>query len=97
MLLNIPGCHTRDQVRDPQNRLCHTIGIPMIAASIPVGMTIVGLPLAAGMFTVGWGLQFVGHAFEGKKPTFVDDKRGLIAGLMWWASEVGVDVFEESV
>ena len=47
--------------------------------------TVVGLPLAAGLFTVGWTFQFVGHVFEGKKPSFVEDKRALVVGLMWWA------------
>lgn len=76
------------------NQACHTVGVPLIAASIPVGATIVGLPLAAAMFTVGWGFQFVGHAFEGKKPSFVDDKRQLLVGLMWWSQKVGLRVVE---
>ncbi|MGH7272108.1 MAG: hypothetical protein ACREJ3_16885, partial [Polyangiaceae bacterium] len=38
---------------DPRNQACHSIGIPLIAASFPVGATVVGLPLAAGMFTTG--------------------------------------------
>ena len=46
------------------NQACHSVGIPLIAGSIPVAMSIVGIPLAAAMFTVGWGFQFVGHAFE---------------------------------
>ena len=67
----------REDHQHPINQACHTIGIPLIAASIPVGATIVGLPLAAAMFTTGWGFQFVGHAFEGKKPSFVEDRRSL--------------------
>ena len=74
---------------DPRNQACHRIGIPLIAASFPVGATIVGLPLAASMFTVGWTFQFIGHAFEGKKPSFVDDRRNLIVGLLWWAKKMG--------
>ena len=73
--------------QDRINQACHTVGIPLIAASIPVGATIVGLPLAAGMFSVGWGFQFVGHAFEGKKPSFLNDKRSLVVGLLWWAEK----------
>ena len=68
--------------QDPRNQFCHTIGIPLIAASLPVGATIVGLPLAVPMFTVGWGFQFVGHYFEGKKPSFVDDRRQLLVGVL---------------
>lgn len=72
------------------NQVCHTVGIPLIAGSIPVGLSIVGLPLAAAMFTVGWTFQFVGHAFEGKKPSFVSDKRQLLVGLMWWTKKMGL-------
>jgi uncharacterized membrane protein YGL010W len=78
--------------QDPRNQLCHSIGIPMIMASFPVGATILGLPLAAGLFTVGWGFQFVGHAFEGKKPSFVEDKRSFLVGAMWWSQKVGLDL-----
>ena len=76
-----------DDHSDPRNQACHKVGIPLIAASFPVGATVLGLPLAAGMFTVGWGFQFVGHAFEGKKPSFVSDKRSLVVGLLWWAEK----------
>lgn len=86
----------RDDHQDPRNQLCHRIGIPMIAASFPVGMTIVGLPLAAGLFTVGWGFQFAGHYFEGKPPSFVSDKRSLVIGLLWWSQKVGLNLIEES-
>ncbi|MCE9578369.1 MAG: DUF962 domain-containing protein [Deltaproteobacteria bacterium] len=74
----------------PVNQACHSIGIPLIAASLPIGATLIGLPLAIPMFTVGWTFQFVGHAFEGKKPSFVDDKRQLLTGLMWWTQKVGL-------
>jgi uncharacterized membrane protein YGL010W len=81
-----------EQHADPRNQACHKIGIPMIAASFPVGATIVGLPLAATMFTVGWGFQFVGHYYEGKPPAFVDDKRNFIVGLLWWLKKTGANI-----
>ena len=81
-----------EQHADPRNQACHTIGIPLIAASIPIGATIVGLPLAASMFTVGWGFQFLGHYFEGKPPALVADKRQTVMGLIWWLKKVGVEV-----
>ncbi len=77
---------------DPRNQACHRVGIPLIAASIPVGVTIIGLPLAAMMFTTGWAFQFAGHAFEGKKPSFVNDRRNLVVGLLWWLKKSGVPV-----
>jgi uncharacterized membrane protein YGL010W len=82
--------------QDPRNQKLHQIGIPLIAGSIPVGATLVGLPLAAAMFTVGWGFQFAGHAFEGKKPSFVDDKRSLVIGLLWCLEKYGIRVYEEA-
>jgi uncharacterized membrane protein YGL010W len=78
--------------QDPRNQACHRVGIPLIAASLPIGATVVGLPLAAAMFTTGWAFQFVGHAFEGKKPSFVDDRRNLVVGLLWWLKKSGVRV-----
>ena len=78
----------------PTNVACHNVGIPLIAGSIPVAATIVGLPVAAVMFTVGWGFQFTGHYFEGKKPSFVDDKRALLIGLLWWMQKMGYPVQE---
>jgi len=78
--------------QDPRNQACHKVGIPLIAASLPVGITVVGLPLAATMFSVGWTFQFVGHVFEGKKPSFVGDKRYLIVGLLWWLKKNGVAI-----
>ena len=83
--------------QDPRNQLCHRVGIPLIAASFPVGATVVGLPLAIGMFSVGWAFQFVGHVFEGKPPSFVSDKRNLIVGLLWWAKKSGVSVEMEQL
>lgn len=47
------------------NRFCHTLGIPMIAASVPLAVVspfVSGLwKLPAALFTVGWGFQFAGQ------------------------------------
>lgn len=76
----------------PVNRLCHTIGIPLIALSVPlfaVAPFVRGFwPVPAGMFVVGWVFQFVGHAFEGKPPEFFRDWRFLFVGLRWWVAKV---------
>ena len=80
--------------RDPRNQACHRIGIPMILASLPIGATLVGLPLAAGLFTVGWGFQFLGHYFEGNDPAFFSDKRSLVIGALWWAQKQGLELVE---
>src|SRR5438477_11592281 len=77
----------KDDHQHPMNKACHAVGIPLIAASLPVGATVIGLPLAAGMFGVGWAFQFAGHAFERKKPSFLSDRRSLVVGLLWWAEK----------
>ncbi|HZO12399.1 MAG TPA: DUF962 domain-containing protein [Polyangiaceae bacterium] len=85
----------REDHQHPINQACHTIGIPLIAASLPIGATVVGLPLAAAMFTTGWTFQFVGHAFEGKKPSFLNDRRSIVVGLLWWSRKIGLDLIRE--
>jgi len=73
----------------PMNRLTHLVGIPMIVASLPL---LVKRPrLGLGLFTAGWGLQFAGHWFEAKPPSFVSrDWRYLAIGPMWIANEWAV-------
>ena len=76
----------------PVNRLCHTIGIPLIAGSVLIliasifvdGLWRIGLAL----FVLGWILQFIGHYVEGKPPEFLRDWRFLFVGLRWWVAKV---------
>lgn len=76
----------------PVNRLFHTLGIPLIAASLVVfgaALFVDHLWWAAlTMFVVGWIFQFVGHAFEGKPPEFFRDWRFLFVGLRWWSAKI---------
>jgi len=78
--------------RHAVNRLCHTAGIPMIAISLPalvVAFFVDGLWIwALALFVLGWALQFVGHAFEGKPPEFFKDWRFLFVGLRWWLARI---------
>jgi uncharacterized membrane protein YGL010W len=78
--------------RHPLNRLCHTLGIPMIAVSLPLfvaALFVGGLwPVPVVLFVVGWVLQFVGHAVEGKPPEFFKDWRFLFVGLSWWFAKI---------
>jgi uncharacterized membrane protein YGL010W len=78
--------------QNPVNRLCHTIGIPLIAASIPlalVSLLVSGLwVLPVALFAIGWILQFIGHWFEGKPPEFFSDWRFLLVGLRWWFAKL---------
>ena len=74
--------------RNPVNRWCHTLGIPLIVLSLLLAPVAFWLPRlgwpAAGLFLSGWVLQFVGHAFEGKPPEFFRDWRFLFVGVRWW-------------
>jgi len=76
----------------PVNRFCHMLGIPLIVIAIAwfAIAWVVSAPLwmAATLFVTGWALQFVGHAFEGKRPEFFHDWRFLFVGLRWWVAKV---------
>ncbi len=76
----------------PVNRFCHTLGIPLIVISIGwfaiVWLTSGPLLLPVTVFLIGWALQFIGHAFEGKRPEFFHDWRFLFVGLGWWVAKV---------
>ncbi len=76
----------------PFNRFCHTVGIPLIALSIPlfvVAIFVAKVWMAAlGLFVVGWIFQFVGHAVEGKPPEFFRDWRFLFVGARWWLAKI---------
>jgi uncharacterized membrane protein YGL010W len=83
--------------RHPVNRLCHTVGIPLIVASLallPLAIVVSRLWIVAAAFLVlGWAFQLVGHAYEGKPPEFLKDWRFLFVGLRWWLAKVrGTDV-----
>lgn len=39
--------------------------------------------LALGVFALAWILQFIGHAIEGKKPSFFQDLQFLLIGPAW--------------
>lgn len=66
----------------------------VLGATCAAGTTIAMLPLplwagaTAGLFVGGWALQFLGHYFEGKKPAFMDDLRGLLDGPLFLVAEV---------
>jgi uncharacterized membrane protein YGL010W len=78
--------------RHPVNRFCHTIGIPLIVGSLVLLVVAPFVPgfwlVPAALFAIGWILQFVGHAFEGKVPEFFHDWRFLFVGLRWWVAKV---------
>jgi uncharacterized membrane protein YGL010W len=66
----------------------------LLLAGLQLSMLIASLSTAAwlglgiGLFVVGWIIQFIGHAYEGKKPAFVDDIIGLVIGPLFIVVEV---------
>jgi uncharacterized membrane protein YGL010W len=76
----------------PVNRMCHTLGIPLIVVSLVMfaaSVAVAGLwRWALALFVLGWVVQFVGHAFEGKSPEFFHDWRFLFVGLRWWVAKM---------
>ena len=74
------------------NRICHTIGIPLIAASVRLFILALFVHdfwlVPVLMFVIGWIFQFVGHWFEGKPPEFLHDWHFLFVGLRWWFAKL---------
>jgi len=60
-------------------------------AGVAIGRQSTGVWLLASafLFIGGWAIQFVGHAFEGKKPAFIDDLVGLLIGPLFIVAEAG--------
>ena len=85
-------CQYSTSHEDPVNRVCHMVGIPMIALGVLTTPLIFWHTrfwmLAVGLFVTGWIFQFVGHAFEGKPPEFFEDWRFLFVGLRWWIAKM---------
>lgn len=76
--------YMRTYAADHQNKVnhaLHLVGIPMIVTSLP--LIPIAPPVGISMFTAGWTLQFIGHAFEGKKPSFASDWKYLAIGPVW--------------
>ena len=65
----------------PLNRLCHTIGIPMITIAWP--LFFFRWRWALVLFVSGWLLQFLGHAIEGNQPAFFQNPIYFFIGP-WW-------------
>ena len=76
----------------PVNRWCHTVGIPIIVASLPLFLLAAFRPalwpIPVILFLAGWIFQFTGHAFERKPPEFFRDWRFLFVGLSWWFAKI---------
>lgn len=65
----------------------------LLALGAWAGWMIAGTPtyliVGIGAFALGWAIQFLGHYYEGRKPAFLDDIRGLIIGPLFVVAEIG--------
>jgi len=78
----------KEKHQHPLNKLCHSIGIPMIVISLPLFFFIPWY-WALTLFVVGWIFQFVGHAIEGNQPAFFKNPMYLLVGPMWLLRRIG--------
>lgn len=70
----------------PMNRLCHSIGIPLILVSL---VWVFFAPFTGlALFVAGWIFQFAGHKIEGKKPSFANDPRMLLVGPIYFGRKL---------
>ncbi|TCV91596.1 putative membrane protein YGL010W [Luteibacter rhizovicinus] len=78
-------------------RLSRRIGLAMALVFIVLGLVTEGLYralgpaglawLAVGVFVAAWIGQFVGHAIEGRRPSFFTDLQYLLIGPAWLMSK----------
>lgn len=66
----------------PLNKLCHSVGIPLIVISLP--LFFLNWRWALGLFVGGWVFQFIGHAIEGNRPAFLTNPLYLLVGPLWF-------------
>ena len=62
------------------------LGMAAVLLAMLYALTFVGertLLVSAIVFVTAWIGQFVGHAVEGSRPTFVDDVRFFLVGPAW--------------
>ena len=61
-----------------------TCGIGTVISALPAPLW---MGATASLFIGGWALQFLGHYFEGRKPAFLDDIKGLLDGPLFLVAE----------
>jgi uncharacterized membrane protein YGL010W len=62
------------------------LGMLVVTALMVYPLTLIGahvLVVAVIVFVVAWIGQFIGHAIEGKRPSFLEDVKFLLVGPAW--------------
>lgn len=92
--MNFVEKYKRDH-QHPINKLLHSVGIPVIVISLPLAFY--SWEWALALFVFGWVLQFIGHWFEGVKPSFLSNPIFLLVGPIWWVKKtIGWDAKVEN-
>ncbi len=88
---------------NPINKLLHWICVPVIVCcvigllwSLPFPHTLAASrrlnaplwSLCAALFVLAWIGQFIGHAVEGKRPSFFKDLQFLLVGPLWLLADL---------
>jgi uncharacterized membrane protein YGL010W len=69
-------------------------GMLIVAALIEIGLLLLvnsslpSAPTLAALFGGAWVAQFIGHALEGEKPSFLQDVVFLLIGPLWLLAHV---------
>lgn len=69
------------------NRLCHSLGMPMIIISL-VLFALQYYTYGLILFVVGWAFQFLGHAIEKTPPEFITDPMFFIIGPLFFFNKI---------
>jgi len=76
---------------DPRNQVCHDIGIPLVAATLPLAVAGLGFATPAATLLVGLFFLTLGHAYDGAAPAITHEPRHLIVAVIWWLERRGVE------
>ena len=63
-------------------------GVSALMLLLVHAMGVLRLEMCIGIFLIAWVFQFVGHAVEGKKPSFFEDIRYLWVGPLFVLSKL---------
>lgn len=61
--------------------------LPLLDAAL-AALGSMALPVLIAVFALAWFAQFIGHALEGKKPSFFADLQFLLIGPLWLLADV---------